>query len=421
MKFRKKLTTTIMVLSMMATMTACSSSETTTSSTTSSTTTSSEAASTTETSGTTSAEGTVVNTEEPAPDTNSEVQAEGYNIAIITSPNSVDDGSFNEDNYNGIVSFISSRGNVDIVTPIQETTASPAGVFEVVSGIVADYDILVCTGFQSESLAPVVTENPDKYFIVVDTFLSNPDGGDSLEYDNAYAMLFAEEESGFFAGVAAALETKTGKVAVVNGQAFPSNVNYQFGFESGVAYAVANLGATAECVELSSYAGTDVTGANVGGNYTGNFIDEAAGKVLGNALLQEDCDIIFVAAGGSGNGVFASVKEASSGAMVIGCDVDQFDDGVNGANNIVLTSAIKNMSINVERQLNAVADDDFIGGNHVLTADSSSTGYISADGRHQLSDDTLATLEDIYDLVANGTIIPAANFNGYTSDSFPGL
>ena len=49
-------------------------------------------------------------------------------------------------------------------------------------------------------------------------------------------MLFAEQEAGFFAGVAAALETKTNKVAVVNGVAFPSNVNYQFGFESGVNY-----------------------------------------------------------------------------------------------------------------------------------------------------------------------------------------
>ena len=50
-------------------------------------------------------------------------------------------------------------------------------------------------------------------------------------------MNFAEQESGFFAGMAAALETKSNKVAVVNGIAYPSNVNYQFGFESGVNYA----------------------------------------------------------------------------------------------------------------------------------------------------------------------------------------
>ena len=31
---------------------------------------------------------------------------EGLKIAIVTSPSGVDDGNFNEDNYNGILSFI---------------------------------------------------------------------------------------------------------------------------------------------------------------------------------------------------------------------------------------------------------------------------------------------------------------------------
>lgn len=39
--------------------------------------------------------------------------------------------------------------------------------------------------------------------------------------------------------------------------------------------------------------------------------------------------------------------------MIIGCDVDQYDDGANGDSNIILTSVLKNMAINVERQLNA--------------------------------------------------------------------
>ncbi|MGH0053570.1 MAG: BMP family ABC transporter substrate-binding protein, partial [Sphaerochaetaceae bacterium] len=30
----------------------------------------------------------------------------GLNIAIITTPSGVDDGSFNQDNYNGILAFI---------------------------------------------------------------------------------------------------------------------------------------------------------------------------------------------------------------------------------------------------------------------------------------------------------------------------
>lgn len=339
-------------------------------------------------------------------------------IAIVTSPNTVDDGSFNENNYDGIKNFIAARGNIDTVTPVQESTGDPSAAVQAVTDIVADYDVLVCTGFQFAGIATVATENPTKQFILVDSFPS-ADGAE-VELDNIYAMQFAENESGFFAGVAAALETKTGKVAVVNGVAYPSNVNYQFGFESGVNYAVKNLGATAEAVEIASYAGTDVTGANVGGNYTGNFGDEAAGKVLGNALIQQGCDIILVAAGASGNGVFTAAKEAGS-VKVIGCDVDQYNDGANGSDNIMLTSVLKNMAINVERQLNAVVDGSFKGGNVVLHADTDSTGYVFADGRHQLSADTLTTLADLYTKVKDGTIVPAANFSGTTSDAFPGL
>ena len=348
-------------------------------------------------------------------------EAQGLKIAIVSSPNSVDDGSFNEDNYNGILNFIASRGDIDTVTPIQEPTGDTAAVAQLVGEIVADYDVIVATGFQSAAIGPVAQDNPDKYFILVDTFPTDAEGVTIEEgLDNIYAMQFAEQESGFFAGVAAALETESGMVAVVNGQAFPSNVNYQYGFESGVNYANKHLGASAQVVELASYAGTDVTGVNVGGNYTGNFSDEATGKTLGEALIREGCDIIFVAAGASGNGVFAAAKESGT-CMIIGCDVDQYDDGANGDSNIILTSGLKNMAINVERQLNAVVDGTFQGGNYTLTAETDSTGYVSAEGRHQMSAETVSALDELYPQVKDGTIVPAANFNGYTPEEFPGL
>lgn len=335
-------------------------------------------------------------------------------IAIVTSPSGVDDGSFNEDNYNGITAFINNHKGAT-VKAINEPTGDAAASVQAVRDIVADYDVIVTPGFQFAGIGDIAKENPDKKFILVDSFPTV--GGNEEALDNVYAMQFAEQESGFFAGVAAALETKTGKVAVVNGIAFPSNVNYQFGFESGVYYAVKNLGAKAEIVEIASHSGTDVTDANVGGNYVGDFNDQATGKVIGNELIAEGCDIIFVAAGNSGNGVFTAAKEAGN-VKVIGCDVDQYNDGVNGDANIILTSVLKNMAINVERQLNAIQDGTFKGGNNTLFADTDSTGYVSADGRHQLSAETLTALEDVYAKVKAGEIVPAANFNGIAPESF---
>ena len=312
----------------------------------------------------------------------SDAAKKGLKIAIVSSPSGVDDGSFNQD-------------------------------------IVADYDVLVCCGFQFAGIGSIAKDNPNTKFILVDSYPTDADGNE-VTLDNVYAMQFKEQESGFFAGIAAALETKSGKVAVVNGIAYPSNVNYQYGFMSGVNYAKAKYNAKAEYVEIPSYAGTDVTNKNVGGNYVGNFSDEATGKVVGKALLDKGVDIMLVAAGGSGNGVFTAVKEAGN-AEVIGCDVDQYDDGKNGDKNIILTSVLKVMHSNVEKQLEKVLDGSFKGENALLGADTDSTGYVKEEGRQQLSKETLEKLSDVYEKVKSGEIVPAANFNNMTPDNFTGL
>lgn len=346
------------------------------------------------------------------------------NIVIITSPSGVDDGNFNQDNYIGIQNFISNHPN-STVEDIRETAVENS--VATASSVVGDYDVIVTPGFQFAAISTAAVENPEKYFILVDSFPTNVDdlaAGEEFpgeaEYSNIYAMQFKEQEGGFFAGIAAALETETGKVAVVNGIAYPSNVNYQYGFEAGVAYANKHFDSSAEIIEIAAYSGTDVTGADIGGNYIGAFDDEAGGKQVGEALLSEGVDILFVAAGGSGNGVFTAVKEDGN-SMVIGCDVDQYDDGVNGDSNIVLTSALKVMHLNVERQLEAIIDGNFEGKNEILGADTDSVDYAKAEGRHQLSPDTMEKMEEALSGLKDGSIVPPSNFSEETVEDFPGL
>jgi basic membrane protein A len=342
-------------------------------------------------------------------------QASGLRVGIITT-SGVDDGSFGQDCYNGILDFIKTHPSAR-VTPVTEPDMSK--VIQAVSDVIADYDVLILPGFQFAPAGAIAQENPGKKLIIVD---SNPTDafGNEVELNNVYGMTFQEEQSGFFAGLAAALETKTNKVAFVGGMAFPSVVNYHFGFNSGVNYANAHFGTSATIVELPSYSGTDVTGAVVGGNYVGGFADEATGKVIGTALINQGVDIIFPAAGASGNGTFTAAKEAT-GVFVIGVDVDQYNDGATGGRNVVLTSALKVMNINIARQLTAIDNGTFVGKNEVLSASSDSTGYVSTPGRHQMSPTTVSRLSEAYALLKNGTIVPAANFNGYKPNSFPGL
>ncbi|MBO5209506.1 MAG: BMP family ABC transporter substrate-binding protein [Lachnospiraceae bacterium] len=394
---------------------ACGSSADTTETTTEETTTEETTTEDAATEEATTTEETAAEETTDAEETTEETAGAALKIAIVSSPSGVDDGSFNEDNYNGILSFIEANPDAT-VTPVQETTGDTAAAVQAVADIVADYDVIVCCGFQFAGISTVAQENPDVKFILVDSFPSDAEGN-TVEVENIYAMCFAEQESGFFAGMAAALETTTNKVAVVNGIAYPSNVNYQYGFECGVKYVNETEGKSVEVVELPSYAGTDVTGANVGGNYIGSFADEATGKVVGNALIEEGVDIVFVAAGASGNGTLTAVKEAE-GVKFIGCDVDQYDDGANGDSNVVLTSALKVMHLNVERALTAIADGSFKGGNVTLQADTDSTGYVSEEGRCQLSAETIEKIDAAYEQVKSGAIVPAANFNGITPEDF---
>jgi basic membrane protein A len=339
----------------------------------------------------------------------------GLKVGIVTT-SGVDDGSFGQDCYNGILAFVAANPEAT-VTPVKEPDVSK--VLQAVADVIADYDVLVLPGFQFAPIGSLLLDNPDRKVILVDTAPTD-EAGNAVELPNVYSMVFHEEESGFFAGIAAALESKTGKVAVVNGMAYPSNVNYQFGFMSGVNYANKYYGSNTRYVELPSYSGTDVTGKVVGGNNIGSFADEATGKVVGSALIAEGVDVLFVAAGASGNGVFTAAKEAS-GVYLIGCDVDQYDDGFKGTENIMLTSGLKVMHTNVTRQLQAIKDGTFAGKNDILGASTDSTGYVSAQGRHRLSDDTLSKLQEAYDQLKAGSIVPSANFNGHSPDSFPGL
>ena len=105
---------------------------------------------------------------------------------------------------------------------------------------------------------------------------------------------------------------------------------------------------------------------------------------------------------------------------MIGCDVDQYDDGANGDGNIILTSVLKVMHTNVERQLNAIYDGTFQGEDALLGADTDSTGFVSEEGRQQLTDEAIEKIQEAYELVKSGDVVPPSGTE-YAPDDFPGL
>jgi len=141
-------------------------------------------------------------------------------ICIITSTG-VDDGSFNQNCYEGILAFLEDHPDCS-VTDIKEPDYNE--LIPTVERMVGDFDAFVLPGFNFAAIGDIASANPDKYFLVVDSTITDCEGN-PMTLDNVYTMTFKEQESGFFAGVAAALESKNKKVAVVTGMAFPPVVN----------------------------------------------------------------------------------------------------------------------------------------------------------------------------------------------------
>lgn len=334
-------------------------------------------------------------------------------VAIVTSPSGTDDGNFNFDVHEGVRMFEKDctkygydaveHANVNIKGQDWEADLEPA-----INGIVTEYDVIITSGFQFGhiGLKGIADNNPDVKFMVVDSFV-NDENFNPISIPNLYAVQFAEQEGGFMAGMAAALSTKSNKVAVVNGIAYPSNVNYQYGFYSGVNYVNKKRGKQVECIEIPSR-----RDATFGGNYLGTFTDATVGKTVGDELIRLGVDVIFPAAGGAGNGVFAAAKEEDD-VFVIGCDADEWESGYRSGSsgpNIVLTSALKVLHKAVYDALADYSRGEFKGGeNLTLDAKGEYTGFVS-EKHTQLSKDDIKFMNETYELIKNGRLIPAGQF-----------
>ena len=76
------------------------------------------------------------------------------------------------------------------------------------------------------------------------------------------------------------------------------------------------------------------------------------------------------------------------------------------------------MHSTVYNALNTVKAGTFAGANVTLQADTDSTGYVSEEGRCQLTADVITKIDAAQAKVKAGEIVPAANFNGVTPDTF---
>ncbi len=340
----------------------------------------------------------------------------GYQIAVISAPDSIEESSYNQSCYDGVLAFMESRDGVDTVTALTCDSVDQAETLAFVQNVINQYDIFILLGDLFTDIYSVASSYSNKYFILVDPAQINY--SDTAVPANLCILNFKEEESGFLAGLAAALTSETGKVAAVTEMALDSYQNYQLGFAAGVNFSNRYYLTKVEIIQMDAYAGTDSAGNKIEGNYLGETDDADAAYTITKSLATLGADVIFVAAGTAGEGAYRAATEA--GVKIIASDQEM--DGIPGGASAtaLLTAVYKDTTDAIAWVLETIDEQAFPGGNYLLGAGEGMIHYFSPAEAGVLSKEDDEILAENYILLTEGTIIPPSVANGYEPTSFPG-
>ncbi|GAA0457334.1 BMP family ABC transporter substrate-binding protein [Streptomyces sp. NPDC046215] len=242
----------------------------------------------------------------------------------------------------------------------------------------AGYNPVIGVGFNySKSIEKTAKEFPKTTFAVVDSVAPGK---------NVDSITFAEHEGSYLAGVAAALKSKTGKVGFIGGVSNELIKKFEAGFVQGAKATNPKIEVSPEYLYTSNDKG---------------FNDPAAAKDKAKGMLDRDIDVIYTAAGLSGNGSIEAVA-AKSGAWAIGVDSDAYQQpGLAKYKDSILTSVVKNVDVAVFDLVKSVKDGKPLTGPHA---------YLLKDGGVSLStsgghiDDIKAKIEEAKKKIADGEI-----------------
>ena len=309
------------------------------------------------------------------------VKKDDYSVALVTDVGGVDDKSFNQSAWEGLQSWGKShdrqKGNGGYTYYQSNTDAE--FMLNLNSAIDDDFNLNIGVGFKLQpALEETAAANSERQFVIIDSVIENQ--------KNVLSVVFEAQESSYLAGIAAAMTTKTNKLGFIGGQEGEVIGLFEAGFVAGAKSVNPNIEV------LVQYAGT--------------FGEAAKGKSIASAMYHSGADVIFHAAGDTGNGVFSEAVDImetkpANPVWVVGVDLDQQAEGKYNGGNVTLTSALKSVSSVTELISNNAMEGKFPGGTTQVygLADG---GVDITDG--QLSKEILAKVKEAKEGIIAGTI-----------------
>lgn len=260
-----------------------------------------------------------------------------YEIALITDKGNIDDKSFNQGSWEGVLEFTKEHKISHQYYKPEE--ASDVGYLASIAlAVEGGAKVIVTPGFLFE--VPIYEAQylyPEVKFILLDGAPHTADYGTFKTEANVASIVYAEEESGYLAGYAAVKDGYR-KLGFMGGMAVPAVQAFGYGFLRGAEDAAAELGLAKDVVTVDYH-------------YTGDFEENSNNKAKAKAMYQSGVEVIFACGGSVGKSVMAAAAEDNK--KVIGVDVDQRYDSPT-----VITSATKGLATSVVQVLESIYVND---------------------------------------------------------------
>ena len=210
------------------------------------------------------------------------VSAQAVRVGLVYDAGGKMDRSFNQSAFEG-----SQRAAKQLGVQVRDVEPSdPSQAAQGVRSFAREgFDLTVGVGFANNAgVTQVAKENPDLYFALVD---------DVSPQKNVASLVFSEEQGSYLVGYLAALNSSTGVLGFVGGMNIPLIHKFEAGYKAGV------LAANPKARVISQYVGNTPDAWN----------NPSKAKEIAASMRGRGVDIIFAAAGGSGNGVIDYVKQ----------------------------------------------------------------------------------------------------------------
>lgn len=312
-------------------------------------------------------------------------EAPDFKVGMVTDTGGVDDKSFNQSTWEGIKRFGEEVGLKEgegyrYLQSSEESEFIPnLGQFTD-----AGFDITFAAGFLLEDAVQTSAEqNTEAKYALIDSLLAD-ENFETVWLDNVANITFEEHTGSFLVGVIAAKHTKTNKVGFIGGVDSPLIKKFESGFKAGVKSVNPDIEVVTQ--------------------YAGDFNKPEVGTSIAATMYTGGADIIYHAAGNTGNGVFTEAKNRKANGndvWVIGVDRDQHEEGM--PENVTLTSMIKRVDNAVYQIAKDTMDGNFPGGKETVFG-LADDGVGISESQENVSQEALDLVEEFKQKILDGEI-----------------